>query len=299
MTALLYMMVVLIWGTTYYAIVLQLGEVPVLQSVFYRFVLAAVLMWMIVLLRKSRLRFGRDMHILFAIFGLLQFSLNYLVVYLATSYLVSGLVSVIFSLMVIFNTIFAWLFFREKPTVALVIGGAFGMLGLIALFYEDINGLSLDSMVIYGIALSLLSTLMASSGNTMMQLLKLRGMDVVTCNCWGMTYGTLYLLAAILMTGESWQFSFEVNYIVSLLYLSLAGTVIAFWAYMTLIHRIGAPRAAYIAVMFPLVAVLMSTLYEDMEWTVSKFLGVGFIIAGNLFIIQRKQSTNSRTLPTQ
>lgn len=290
MTVFLYFIVVLIWGTTYYAIVLQLGEVPPLQSVFYRFVLAAVLMWVIVLIRKSNVRFGRDIHVLFAVFGLLQFSLNYVVVYHATLYLVSGLVSVIFSLMVLFNTLFSWLFFRERPTAALMVGAVFGILGLTALFFDDINGLSLDDAVIYGIVLSLLSTLMASSGNMMAQLLKLRGLDVVTCNCWGMTYGTVYLFVAILLAGEPWQFSWEKDYIMSLLYLSIAGTVIAFWAYLTIIHRIGAPRAAYISVLFPLVAVLVSTLYEDMHWTVSKLLGIGLIIVGNLFIIQRKQN---------
>ena len=289
MTVLLYFLVVLIWGTTYYAIKLQLGDVPPLQSVFYRFVLAAVLMWIIVLVRQSRVRYGRDMHTLFAIFGMLQFSLNYLVVYNATVYLVSGLVSVIFSLMVLFNSLFAWWFFREKPTRALVFGAVFGICGLTALFYDDINGLSLNDTVVLGIALSLLSTLMASSGNTMATLLKLRGMDVVTCNCWGMTYGTLYLFLAILISGQPWQFSMQEQYVWSLLYLSIAGTVIAFWAYLTIIHRIGAPRAAYISVLFPLVAILVSTFYEDMHWTLSKLLGVAFIIVGNLFIIQRKQ----------
>jgi drug/metabolite transporter (DMT)-like permease len=248
-----------------------------------------VLMWIIVLLRKSRVQYGSDMHRLFAIFGMLQFSLNYLVVYNATAYLVSGLVSVIFSLMVLFNTLFAWWFFREKPTTALVSGAIFGICGLTALFYDDITGLSLNDTVVLGIALSLLSTLMASSGNTMATLLKMRGIDVITCNCWGMTYGTLYLFVAILLTGQPWQFSLQTDYVLSLLYLSIAGTVIAFWAYLTIIHRIGAPRAAYISVLFPLVAILVSTFYEDMHWTLSKLLGVAFIIVGNLFIIQRKQ----------
>ncbi len=289
MTVLLYFMVVLIWGTTYYAIKLQLGDVPPMQSVFYRFVIAAVLMWIIVLFRQSKIRFGRDMHLLFAGFGLLQFSLNYLVVYNATAYLVSGLVSVIFSLMILFNTLFSWLLFRDKPTPALLAGSVFGILGLVALFYDDINALSLNDAVFFGMALSLLSTLMASSGNMMAALLKTRGMDVVTCNCWGMTYGMLYLLVAILLSGQPWQFSLQPEYVYSLLYLSIAGTVIAFWAYLTIIYRIGAPRAAYISVLFPLVAILVSTLYEDMHWTLSKLTGIVLIIAGNLFIIQRKR----------
>lgn len=294
MTVLLYFMVVLIWGTTFYAIKLQLGDVPPLQSVFYRFLLAAALMWIILLLGKAKVRYGRDMHLLFAQLGLLMFSLNYVIVYHATLFLVSGLVSVIFSLMVLFNTLFAWLFFHEKPTFALILGGVLGILGLIALFFDDIRGLNMNDAVFYGIALCLLSTLMASSGNTMAQLLKLRGIDVVSSNCWGMSYGTLYLFIAILVSGEPWQFSLQTGYLASWLYLSVAGTVIAFWAYMTLIHRIGAPRAAYISVLFPLVAILISTLYENMHWTTPKLLGVVLIIAGNLFIIQRKHAVISQ-----
>lgn len=295
MTVFLYSMVVLIWGTTYYAITLQLGTVPPLQSVFYRFALAAVLMWVIALASRVQVRFDRRMHALFAVYGLLMFSLNYVVVYHATGYLVSGLVSVIFSLMVLFNTLFSWLFFGERPTRALIIGALFGLAGLIALFFDDIYTLNLTGTVLLGMGLSLLSTLLASSGNMVAQSFKSRGLNVISCNSWGMSYGSVYLFIAIVLSGEPWRFVVSPAYIGSWLYLSIAGTVIAFWAYVTLIHRIGAPRAAYISVLFPLVAVLMSTLYENMHWTLSKLLGIAFIIAGNLFIIRRKQ----RDLPGQ
>jgi len=290
MTVLLFFITVLIWGTTFYAITLQLGEVPALQSVFYRFAMAAVLMWIFAGVQRTKLRYPRDIHLLFAVFGLLLFSLNYVVVYHATAYLTSGLVSVIFSLIILLNTLFYWIFFSEKPSLALVAGGMLGISGLAVLFIDDIHGISMGGPVFIGIVLTLLSTLLASGGNILAQLLKLRGINVVSCNTWGMTYGSLFLLMAIVLTGEPWQFSRQADYIMSLLYLSLAGTVIAFWTYLTLIHRIGAPRAAYITVLFPLVALLVSTYYEDMHWTGYKLLGVAFIIAGNFFIIQRKQT---------
>ena len=290
MTVFLYIMVVLIWGTTYYAITLQLGEVPPLQSVFYRFALAAVLMWILALSIKARVHFERRLHLLFAGYGLLMFSLNYVVVYHATAHLVSGLVSVIFSLMVLFNTLFSWLLLGERPSKGLVTGGLFGLFGLTALFFDDIYGLDLNEAIVYGIGLSLLSTLLASGGNMVAQLFRTHRLNVISCNCWGMTYGSLYLFIAILLTGDPWRFPLQPAYIGSLLYLSIAGTVIAFWAYVTLIHRIGAPRAAYLSGVFPLVAILMSTLYEQMHWTPSKLIGMVLIIAGNLFIIQRKQA---------
>jgi drug/metabolite transporter (DMT)-like permease len=90
------------------------------------------------------------------------------------------------------------------------------------------------------------------------------------------------------ISGEPWQFSFKPEYIFSLLYLSLAGTVIAFWTYLTLLQRIGAPRAAYVSVVFPLVALLVSTVYEDLHWSLYKILGVILIVSGNFFIVQKR-----------
>ncbi|MGK0296923.1 MAG: drug/metabolite transporter (DMT)-like permease [Gammaproteobacteria bacterium] len=290
MTALLFLTTVLIWGTTFYAITLQLGEVPPLQSVFYRFAIAAMVMWILALIRKTKTRYRGSDHVLFAVLGLFMFSLNYVVVYFATGHLVSGLVSVIFSLIIPFNILFYWLIFHEKPSLALMAGSLFGIVGITALFFEDFYGITISESVILGIGLALLSTIMASAGNIIAQLLKLRNINVTACNTWGMSYGTLFLLMAVVFAGEPWQFSQKIDYIFSLLYLSLAGTVIAFWTYLTLLHRIGAPRAAYITVIFPLVALLVSTLYEDMHWTGYKFLGVALIVAGNVFIIQRKQS---------
>ncbi|MGY8815114.1 MAG: DMT family transporter [Gammaproteobacteria bacterium] len=293
MTALLFLTTVLIWGTTFYAITLQLGDVPAMQSVFYRFAIAAVVMWVLTLIRKTKISCPGQVHVLFAVLGLLMFSLNYVVVYIATGYLVSGLVSVIFSLIIPFNILFYWLIFHEKPSLALVIGSLFGIVGITALFIEDFYGITISDSVVLGICLALLSTIMASAGNIIAQLLKLRNINVAACNTWGMSYGTLFLLIAVVIAGEPWQFSLKIDYIFSLLYLSLAGTVIAFWTYLTLLHRIGAPRAAYITVIFPLVALLVSTLYEDMHWTGFKFLGVALIVAGNVFIIQRKQSVEN------
>ena len=250
MTILLFFITVLIWGTTFYAITLQLGEVPEMQSVFYRFALAAIVMWILAVIRKTRISYNRNIHILFAFLGLFLFSLNYIVVYIATTYLISGLVSVIFSLIIPLNILFYWIFFNEKPSIALVSGSILGIAGITSLFIDDIYGITISESVILGVALTLLSTLMASAGNVIANLLKLRNINVASCNTWGMTYGSLFLFIAVLIAGEPWQFSLRADYVLSLLYLSLAGTVIAFWAFLTLLYRIGAPRAAYVSVVF-------------------------------------------------
>ena len=292
MTGLLFIITVLIWGTTFYAITLQLGDVHPIQSVFYRFAIAMVVMWGITLIRSINVRFPGKIHALFFFLGLLLFSVNYVVVYFGTSYLVSGLVSVIFSLIIPLNILFYWIFFKEKPSSSLIIGSILGLTGITALFFEDLFGVNVTDSIILGASLTLLSAFMASSGNVVAHLLNVRNINVFSCNTWGMTYGSIFLFMAVIVSGESWHFSFKPEYIASLLYLSLAGTVIAFWTYLTLLQRIGAPRAAYVSVVFPLVALLISTIYEDMHWSIYKILGVILIISGNYFIVQRRSVKN-------
>jgi drug/metabolite transporter (DMT)-like permease len=288
MTAALFIITVLIWGTTFYAITLQLGEIHPIQSVFYRFALAMVVMWTITLVRKFNVRFSFKIHVLFFFLGLLMFSMNYVVVYFGTSQLVSGLVSIIFSLIIPLNIVFYWVFFNNRPTSGLIIGSMLGLGGIIALFFEDIFGVNVSQSVILGSSLTLLSAFMVSSGNIVAQMLNMRSINVFSCNTWGMTYGSTFLFIAVLITGEPWHFSFKPKYIYSLLYLSLTGTVIAFWTYLTLLQRIGAPRAAYVSVVFPLVALFVSTMYEDLHWSIYKILGVLLILSGNFFIVQKR-----------
>ena len=288
MTAALFIVTVLIWGTTFYAITLQLGEVHPIQSVFYRFALAMVVMWTITLVRKFNVRFPLKIHVLFFFLGMLLFSLNYVVVYFGTTHMVSGLVSIIFSLIIPLNIAFYWVFFNDKPTPGLIIGSILGLSGITALFFEDIFGINVSQSVILGASLTLLSAFMASSGNVLAHLLKVRNINVFSCNTWGTTYGSTFLFIAVLVSGEPWHFSYKPEYIYSLLYLSLAGTVIAFWTYLTLLQRIGAPRAAYVSVVFPLVALFVSTIYEDLHWSIYKILGVILILSGNFFIVQKR-----------
>jgi len=182
-----------------------------------------------------------------------------------------------------------WACFHERPSLGLMAGGLLGFLGITSLFFEDLTGARMNTPMVVGLGLVLAATVSVSGGNVVARVLQLRRIDVVTSNTWSMTYGTLYLLLAVLVEGEAWRFSLAPAYLLSFLYLSLVGTVIAFWTYLTLIHRIGGPRAAYITVVFPLVSLLVSTLYEDLHWTPWRILGVVLILAGNAFIIRRRR----------
>jgi drug/metabolite transporter (DMT)-like permease len=146
-----------------------------------------VVMWAIVIFRKVNVRYPLKTHILFFFLGLLLFSLNYVVVYFGTRHLVSGLVSIIFSLIIPLNILFYWIFFNDKPTLGLIIGSMLGLSGITALFFEDIFGLNVSDSVILGASLTLLSAFMASSGNVVAHLLKVRDINVFSCNTWGMS----------------------------------------------------------------------------------------------------------------
>src|SRR5690606_35617434 len=126
----------------------------------------------------------------------------------------SGLVSVIFSLLIVFNTVFNWIFFREKPSAGLLAGIVLGIAGLAILFFNDIQAITRGESVLLGVTLALLSTLLVSAGNIVAQLLKLRGVYVISCNTWGMSYGSLFLLIAIMLSGDPWQFSMQVDYVI-------------------------------------------------------------------------------------
>lgn len=293
MSAFLYLITVLIWGTTFFAITFQVSEVSVLQSVFYRFSIAALVMWTLSFLGSSIRCLALQDHVRFAGIGLFMFSLNYILVYMATLHLVSGLVSVIFSTLIVFNCMQLWLFYGEKPEQKLLLGACFGIVGIASLFVEDFFGEKLDVEFATGVGLAFASTVCASTGNVIARTIHDRGVNVMTANTWGMTYGSLFLLLVVLISGESWQFSTKPSFIVALLYLSVFGTVVAFFAYVTLMGRIGGPRAAYATILFALVALSVSTLFEGMQWTAPKLIGVALILSGNFLILPARAKAKS------
>ncbi len=289
----LYILTVLIWGTTWFAITFQLEQVPISQSVFYRFAMAAIILQISSLFSRRTMRFDPLSHLYFAGLGLFLFSLNYFLFYIATQYIVSGLISVIFSLIVVMNTVLNWLFFKQRPDRYLLIGSALGILGICLLFIENLTAVKIDGLLVKGLILAITATFLASLGNMASRKLQETRIPVITANAWGMTYGALFLLIWVLYSDNPWQFSTSPPYLVSLLYLTVFGTLVAFWAYLTLLGRIGASRAAYTAVLFPLVALLLSTVWEGLDWTFLKGIGLVSILAGNVLVMRRPKSRNA------
>ncbi len=280
-SAVIYAIVVLIWGTTWYAIKFQLGVVAPEISLVYRFGLAAICVFAYAHATGSSLRLSWRDHRYVAIQGATLFCLNYWMTYLSTQYLTSGLVAVLFTSIIFFNLVNSRLIFGTPVERRVLVAAAAGMLGVALLFLPELQAALGDRSIIHGALLALAATYVASLGNMAAMRNTQGGLPVVTVNAYGMAYGAIGLAVIAAIRGTPLAFDPHWPYVLSLLYLSLAGTSLAFGLYLALLKRIGAARAAYTSVLFPVVALTVSTIYEDYRWSLPAFIGLAVLIAGN------------------
>ena len=280
-TPLIYAIVVLIWGTTWYTIKFQLGIVAPEVSLVYRFGLAAVCVFIYARMTGSPLRLSLRDHRMVAIQGATLFCLNYWMTYLSTQYLTSGLVAVLFTSIIFFNLVNGRMIFGTPVERRVLLAAGAGMLGVALLFLPELRTALHDPTIAHGAALALIATYVASLGNMAASRNTREHLPVVTVNAYGLAYGTLGLAVIAVLRGTPVAFDPRWPYVLSLLYLSLAGTALAFGLYLALIKRIGASRAAYSSVLFPVVALVVSTLFESYAWSVAAILGLAVLVAGN------------------
>ena len=288
--ALLYIATVLIWGSTWLAIEFQLGEVDVAASVAYRFMISAVLMWAYCLWAKVPMAFSGIDHGYILVLAMFNFSINYAVIYSSQQYLSSAMTSIAFSTMLLMNIINTRIFFGTKIAPKTYIGALFGILGLVALFWDDAVASSSASNSLFGLTLVLISALIASLGNMASVRNSRAGMNIFAVNAWGMLYGTIILCALVILSDAEFGFSMQPSYIASLLYLAIFGTVIAFATYYVLLNNMGPEKASYVIVLFPVVAVTLSSLFEDFSCTDNTFIGFALVLLGNAIILTPSNS---------
>lgn len=189
--------------------------------------------------------------------------------------------AVIFSTIVILNIIGGALFLSNRITVPVVVGALTGIVGLAMIFLPDLS--SFDSL---GVLLAIFGTLLASIGNIVSARIQRRDIPVVQANAYGMSYGTLFLFIAVWWFDIPLRFELTPTYMGSLIYLAVFGSILAFGSYLTLVGRVGPGRAAYAMVLFPIVALLISTLLEGYQWTALSIAGVALVLIGNFIIIR-------------
>jgi drug/metabolite transporter (DMT)-like permease len=296
--ALYYLIPVLIWGSTWLAIKFQLGIVAPELSIAYRFTLAAILLFIYSGVRRLPLRFTGRQHAFIALQALLLFSLNYILVYLAEGYLTSGLVAIIFSMNVIANVIFGAVFLGSPVRVRVVLGAVVGILGIAIVFYPELSAFDLSSGGGLGLVLSLLGVGSASLGDIVSARNQKHGLPVIQTNAFGMAYGAAFMFVLAGINGAPLTFDPSFSYVTALLFLAMFGSVIAFGAYLTLLGRIGADRAAYVTVLFPVISLSLSTLFEGMTWSPSQLAGVVLVVLGNVIVLTRRRPVRVSSLAT-
>ncbi|MDN2488385.1 DMT family transporter [Kosakonia sacchari] len=290
MNALLYGLVVVIWGTTWIAIYLQQGPVAAPVSIFWRFALATVVM-MLVLLAQRKLRAlpQRD-HLFCLLQGCCVFGFNFWCFYTAAAWISTGLESVIFSMAVLFNAVNSYLFFGQKPPARFFVAAILGLTGIVTLFWQDLVNSGWSITLLLGIGLSALGTLGFSFGNMISLRHQRKGLETITTNSWAMLYGTLIMGAIGLLRGDDFTPQWTASYLGALVYLALFGSVIGFGAYFTLVGRIGPSKAAYSTLLFPLVALTVSTFFEGYIWHFNGVAGLLLILTGNLVMFARPET---------
>ena len=280
MNTTLYLSTVLLWGTTWIAIYWQLGSVDVIVSIFYRFAIAGILFLPLLKLFGKLQKTQRCDHIFFIMQGACLFSFNYLFMYNAGHYIISGLMSVIFAMVTLFNAFNQWLIWRNKPSTFIYVASFLGVLGLVLLFWRELSISQNVDEVLIGIALAMAGTYFFSLGNMVSLRNTQQGIKPWTSNAYSMVYGALILFIGMQLFDVSLQWDDRPIYIASLLFLAIPGSIIAFTCYLVLISRIGANKAAYTAVLFPVVALTISTFVENYQWDILAVIGLALVILG-------------------
>jgi len=244
MNIFLYIATLISWGCSWLAIKWQGGLVPVPNSIFYRFALAAIILMAIMILFKRLQAANRRDHIFFMLQGGTLFSLNFIAFYTATNYIASGLVAVIMSTAILFNAFHNKLFWSVLPRSSFKLGAPVGLVGLVLLFWSDLISSNWATDTLTGIGFAFLGTWIFSLGNMVSVRHTRKGITPATSNAWGMIYGCIILLFIILNSGDSWVWDSEPRYLMALLYLSIIASIIGFSTYLMLVARIGANSAA-------------------------------------------------------
>ena len=287
MNALLYVAVVLIWGTTWIGIAIQSHYATPITAILWRFAISALLLWVVLLFSGKLQRIALKDHLFCMLQGLCVFGLNFICFYTAVKYVNSGLESVIFSMAVFFNAINALLFFKQKPSSNFVPAAILGLIGIVLLFWHDLVSSQFNLQLLQGIGLCVLGTFGFSLGNMISVRHQKRELNIFSTNCYAMTYGALIMLSLAIMTGQNLMPTLNFAFVSSVLYLAVFGTVIGFSAYFSLVGRIGAAKAAYSTLLFPLVALSVSTFFEGYVWTLNAVFGILLILLGNYLMFSK------------
>ena len=278
-----------IWGSTWFVITGQISDVPAAWGVFYRFMLATPALFVLAMVMGQRLRLNRAEHLLALGVGIAQFSGNFLFVYHSEQHITSGIVAVMFAMLMVPNAVFAKVFIGEKVQPGFIGGSLVAIAGVALLLVHEWNAAPLGGNVALGIVLAVGGMLAASLANVVQANPTGRGVPMVSFLAWAMLYGTAFDLAYAFVTvgpptvPQAWQFW------AGTAYLAIIGSVVTFPLHYNLVREIGAGRTAYNAIVTVCVAMGLSTLFEGFVWDALSAGGMALALIGMGLALRSKQ----------
>ena len=288
----LFISTLICWSPTWYLIKFQFGVVDPLISIFYRFFIASIIVFIFLILSKKKMSFNLHQHLSFLLLGVTLFSLNYIFFYLANTYLISGIVTIAFSTILIMNILGERIYFKIKSSKETLFAAGFGIVGILIIFGNELLNFRLEDKTHIGIILSFIATFWASTGNLVHQKNSKDEIPFIQSIAYGMLYGSLFTLIVAKFRGAEIIFDNSISYILSFLYLSIIGSVVAFYLYLKLLDNIGSARAGYIGVIMPIIALIISTIFEGLQWTNNLIIGLPVLIFGCVLILNQKSKKN-------
>ena len=276
----------MIWGTTWYAITLQLGTVPPLASIVWRFGLASALLFVGCLIARQPLRLTRAQHLAALGQGAFAFSISYSFTYASEAHVASAIVAVTFASLTFINLVLFRLAAGQKAVAASWGGAILGLLGVVVLSGSEVLSAGFDPRAALGVGLALVAVTASAFGNFFAWKGQNHGSAAIPSTAWAMAYGTGLLALYGLATGVEFTIDPTVTYVGSLLYLSVFGSVIAFGLYFTIARTIGYAMASYVSALTPPVAMLVSVLFEGAHFGWSALAGLLLVLSGQALMIR-------------
>lgn len=275
-----------IWGTTWYAITLQLGTVETIASIVWRFGLASALLFAGCVIARLPLRLTRAQHLAALGQGVFAFSISYSFTYASEGLVASAIVAVTFASLTFINLVLFRVFVGQKAAAASWGGAVLGLVGVAVLSGGEVLGAGFDQRAALGVGLALIATTASAFGNFFAWKGQQHGSQAIPATAWAMAYGTGLLVIYGLATGVEFTIDPNLTYVGSLLYLSVFGSVIAFGLYFTIARMIGYALASYVSALTPPVAMLVSVLFEGAHFGWSALAGLLLVLSGQALMIR-------------
>lgn len=290
-----FLLVALIWGSTWFVIKDQLAAAPPpTWSVAYRFAIACAGMCVLAALGKGSFRMTGKAHLLAIGIGLSLFFLNFNLVYRSELYLTSGIVAVLYGLMMLPNALLGALFLGQRMTRRFLLGTLVALAGIALLLFNEANEAPPSGQVGLGISLAALAILSASTANVLQGTETARERPVPVLFAWSMLWGALASAMLAWVTVGPPVFPDSARYWGGVVYLALIGSVVAFPLYFGLIRDLGPGRAAYNGVLVPVVAMGLSTVFEGYVWSGLAIAGAVLAIIGMVIALRGRNAPLAR-----